>query len=64
MECRSDYIFLVENILNGEKQEIHGRRLKLFRNQAYEVSQELLYLLTFQAGEVFAIDESRTFVAS
>lgn len=56
-QCRSDYIFLVENILTGRKQEVHGRRLKLFQNKEYEVSEELLDHLTYQAGEVFAIEE-------
>ena len=32
-ECRSNYIFVIEDILSGKKEEAHGRRLKFFRNK-------------------------------
>ena len=33
IECRSDYIFIVEDLLDGKKTEVHCRRLKFFRNK-------------------------------
>lgn len=40
-QCREHYIFEVGNLLTVEKQLVHGRRLKLFRNKYYEVTEEL-----------------------
>ena len=35
VECRSNYIFLIEDLLLGKKEEVHGRRLKFFQNKSY-----------------------------
>jgi len=57
IECRSDYIFIVEDLLSGERNEVHGRRLKLFRNKDYNVTQEVLDHLQYQQGELLVIKE-------
>ena len=57
LECRSDYIFLVESLLNGKKEEVHGRRLKFFRNKDFKVTEEVLNHLAYQEGELLVIDE-------
>ncbi len=35
--CRSDYILEIEDLLSGQKQDAHGRRLKFFCNKDIEV---------------------------
>jgi len=55
VECRSDYIFLIEDLLSGEKTEAHGRRLKFFRNSSYEITEELLNHLAYQENELMVI---------
>ena len=55
-EYRSEYVFLVEDLVNGKKQEVHGRRLKFFRNKDFQVSQELLNHLSYQEGELLVVE--------
>lgn len=56
IECRNDYIFVNENFLNGTREEVHGRRLKFFRNSFLEVTEYVLEHLSYQEGEVFVVD--------
>lgn len=56
IECRSEYIFLVEDLVNGKKQEVHGRRLKFFRNKHFQVSEELVNHLAYQTGELLVVE--------
>ena len=56
VECRSDYIYLLEDLINGKKWEVHGRRLKFFRNKDYQVEEEVLNHLAYQAGELLVVD--------
>ena len=55
-ECRSEYVFLVDDLVNGKKQEFHGRRLKFYRNKDFQVSQELLNHLSYQEGELLVVE--------
>lgn len=36
-----EYIFVVEHLLSGKKEQADGRRLKFFRNSSFEVWEEL-----------------------
>ena len=56
VKCKSDYIFMVENLLDGKRTEVHGRRLKLLRNKDYEVSEEILEHLQYQTGEPLVVE--------
>ena len=56
LECRSEYVFLIESLLDGKKSEVHGRWLKFFRNKDYNVTEELLDHLSYQQGELLMID--------
>jgi len=56
-ECRSDYIFVIEDLVTGEREESHGRRLKFFRNASYNVTEELKHHLAYQKGGLLVIDE-------
>lgn len=38
------------------KEEIHGRRLKFFRNKSFEVSEEIIDHLKYQEGELLVIE--------
>lgn len=51
LECRSDLIFFIKNLLTGKKEEVHGRRLKFFRNADFVVTQEIKDNLAYQADE-------------
>ena len=56
-ECRSTYIFRIEYLLTGIKEEVHGRRLRFFRNSAFDVTEELRQHLANQKDELFVIEE-------
>ena len=49
-------MFLVEDLCSGKTQEVHGRRLKFFRNKDFEVDEEVLNHIAYQAGELLVID--------
>ncbi len=57
VECRSDYVFVIESLLDGTKEESHGRRLKFFRNSDFNVTEELLNHLSYQKGELLVVHE-------
>ncbi len=54
--CKSDYIFEVEDLITGRKQDVHGRRLKFFRNSAFEVTEEVRDHLAYQENELLVIE--------
>ena len=56
VECRSNYIFVIEDLLTGEKEEAHGRRLRFFRNSVFNVTEELKHHLMYQKGELLLIE--------
>lgn len=55
-QCRSEYIFEIEEILTKKREEAHGRRLKFFRNSSYEVDDDLLEHLRYQSGELLLVE--------
>jgi len=56
VECKSEYIFTIKNLLNGDTEDAHGRRLKFFRNKDYKVTEELLNHLAYQDGELLVME--------
>ena len=56
VRCLSEYIFVVEHLLTGRKEQVHGRRLKFFRNASFEVTEELKEHLEYQEGEMLVVD--------
>lgn len=56
-DCRSEYIFQIEDLLSGKKSLAHGRRLKFFRNQDFDVSEEVLDHLAYQENELLVIEQ-------
>ena len=48
IECRSEYLFVIDHLVFGRKGEAHGRRLKFFRNKDYEVTEEFLQHFEYQ----------------
>lgn len=56
-ECRSDFIFVIEDLLTGKKEESHGRRLRFFRNSSFNVTEEILHHLAYQKGELLVIED-------
>lgn len=54
--AKSEYIFVIQDLLSGEEVESHGRRLKMFRNKDFEITEELKDYLRYQQGELLVID--------
>ncbi len=59
MDCRSEYIFLIEDLITGKKEEAHGRRLKFFRNNNFDVSEELKDNLAYNLPVIERIEDIR-----
>ena len=57
IKCKSEFIFVIKDILTGKTEEAHGRRLKLFRNSDYQVGEDLLHHLAYQQGELLVIEK-------
>jgi hypothetical protein len=55
-KCSSDYIFDVQDLLTGGTCEVHGTRLKFYRNKGLEEDNELHEHLAYQQGELFAVE--------
>lgn len=55
--CQEQLIFEVENLLDGKKELVHGRRLKLFRNKDFEVSEDIKDHLAYQQSKVLVIED-------
>ena len=56
VRCLSEYIFVIEHLLTGSKEQVHGRRLKFFRNASFGVTEELKAHLEYQEGEMLVVD--------
>ena len=57
VSCMTEYIFLVEDLLSGKRMEVHGRRLKFFRNKDFEVTEEVRNHLAYQQNELLVVNE-------
>ena len=55
--CLLEYIFEVEDVLTGARTDVHGRRLKFFRNKDFEVTEEIGNQLAYQANELLVVRE-------
>ena len=44
-QCQSKFLFTVKDLIDGKTYTAHGRRLKLFGNSDYEVTEDILCLL-------------------
>ncbi len=53
----SNYLFVIKNLRSDATETAHGRRLKLFRNSDYMVTEELLNHLAYQDNELLLIEE-------
>jgi hypothetical protein len=57
-KCASDYVFEVQEIKTGSTREVHGTRLKFFRNADLgEDTTELMEHLSYQDGELCVVEE-------
>ena len=54
-ECLSEFLFRIEDLGTGRITTSHGRRIKLFRNSDYMVTEEVLHNLDYQKGELLVI---------
>ena len=55
-QCQSKFLFTVKDLIDGKTYTAHGRRLKLFRNSDYEVTEDILHHLDYQRGELLVIE--------
>lgn len=56
-KCHSDYVFEIEDLLTGKRQDAHGRRLKFFRNKDFEVSEDVRNHIAYQENELLVIED-------
>ena len=56
-ECRSEYLFEVEYLVNNNRSVVDGRRLKHFRNSDFEVTEDVVHHLEYQDGEILMIEQ-------
>lgn len=54
---KSDYIFTIQHLLPNAKMDVHGRRLVLFRSSSFEVTEDVLQLLTYQENEYLLVHD-------
>lgn len=47
-DCRSEYIFEIEDLFSGKKSLAHGWSIKLFRNQDLNVTEEVFDHLAYE----------------
>ena len=55
-ECRSEYLFEVQDIVSKERFVSYGRRLKHFRNADFEMTEVEIYHLEYQKGKLLVIE--------
>jgi hypothetical protein len=54
----SDYVFEVQDLKTGSAKEVHGTRLKFFRNaELGEDTTELMENLSYQDGELCVVED-------
>lgn len=53
----SDFFFVAENLRLGDRNVVHGTRMKFFRNKAFNVTTDCEEQLTFQAEKYCVVGE-------
>ena len=53
--CLSDFLFETQDLLTGNLKVIHGSRLRFFRNEHFNVTEDVNKFLKFQQGEYASI---------
>jgi RNase H-like domain found in reverse transcriptase/Reverse transcriptase (RNA-dependent DNA polymerase)/Integrase zinc binding domain/Integrase core domain/Aspartyl protease len=54
--CKSDFLFEVRHLLNGDKRVVHGTRLKFFRNRNWEVTDAAKEHIAYLDDELCVVD--------
>ena len=57
VQILSNFVYVLQNLVSGEREEVHARRIIFFRNSAYEVTEELMGHLKHQEGELHNVAE-------
>lgn len=55
-QCRSDYIFPIEDLMTGRKEEKYGLRLRFFSNKLYNVTEALREHLQYHHNELLCVE--------
>ena len=55
-QCQNEFLFTIEDLTDGKISTAHGRRVKLFRNSEYEITQDILHHLDYQRGELLVVE--------
>jgi hypothetical protein len=55
-KCSSDYVFEVQDLRTDGTSEVHGTRLKFYRNKGLEKDSELQEHLAYQQGELCVVE--------
>lgn len=51
-----DHIFEVKDVVSATRQEVHGRRLKLFRNSDFEITDTVIKSLAYPENELMSFE--------
>lgn len=57
VDCHDNYIFRIQHLLSGKSEDVHGRRLKFFKNSSFNVDEEMQEHLEYQDGELLTVEE-------
>ena len=55
-ECLNEFLFRIEELGTGRITTSNGRRIKLFRNAGFQITEEVLDHLDHQKGELLVIE--------
>lgn len=51
----SNFVFVLEHLLSGDRSEVHGTRIILFRNSSFEKTDEMEEHIRHQEGELHSV---------
>jgi hypothetical protein len=57
VQVLTDFIFMWQHLVTGDKCEVRGSRMLFFHNSDYDVTKEVVEHLEYQTGELHKISE-------
>lgn len=52
IQVLSDFVYVLQHVVSGDKHETHGSRIQFFRNSDFEVTKEVREHVEYQSGEL------------
>jgi oligoribonuclease (3'-5' exoribonuclease) len=57
VQVLTEFIFILQHLVTGDKCEVHGSRVLYFRNSDYDVTKDVIEHLEYQTGELHTVSE-------